>query len=67
MCDEDARDIEHEQATSEAQGAFHTVTLDVTVRIKVDALGSAHETDDIEDMVTAEAIYAGDIQNVEEV
>ena len=67
MCDEDARDEEHDRAGQEARGGFHKVTLDVTIRIEVDALGSAHETDDIADMVTDEAIYAGDIQSVEEV
>lgn len=67
MCDEDARDEEHDRVGQEARGTFHEVTLDVTVRITVDALGGTHLTDDLEDMVTAEAIYAGDIQSIEEV
>lgn len=67
MSDEDARDAEHDLHVSMAKGQCHEVTLDVTVRITVDALGRTHLTDDLEDMVTAEAIYAGDIQSIEEV
>ena len=64
---EDDRDAEQDAVGQEARGKFHTVTLDVVVRIEVEALGADHETDDVYDMVTAEALYAGDIQNVEEV
>ena len=64
---EDDRDLEQSLTRAEASGAFHTVTLDVLVRIKVDSLGSAHESDDIFDMVTGDALAEGDVLNVEEV
>jgi hypothetical protein len=64
---EDDRDAEQDAAGQEARGQHHTVTLDVLVRIEVEALGADHETDDVYDMVTSEALSQGDIQNVEEV
>jgi hypothetical protein len=64
---EDDRDAEQDAVGQEARGGSHVVTLDVTVRIKVDSLGSAHESDDIFDMVTGDALCDGDILNVEEV
>ena len=64
---EDDRDAEHDEAGQEARGQFHTVILEVLVRVRVDALGSTHETDDVFDMVTGEALSEGDILNVEEV
>ena len=65
MCDD--RDEEAERYTSMAKGDFHTVTLNVTVRITVDVPGSSHHSDDLEDMVTDDAMCEGDIQSVEEV
>lgn len=67
MCGEDARDAEADQFRALAAGDFHTVTLDVVVRITVNALGASHETDDLEDMVTGDALAEGDILNIEEV
>ena len=67
MCDEDARDEEAQVEGARARGQFHTVTLDVEVRVKVDVLGASHEADDIFDMVTGDSLCEGDIQNVEEV
>ena len=62
MCDEDARDAE-----ADYYRVFHAVTLDVVVRIRVDALGAYHESDDLEDMVTGDALAEGEILCVEEV
>ncbi len=67
MCDEDARDEEASQFRALAAGDFHEVTLDVVVRIKVDVLGASHDTDDLEDMVTGDALCEGEILNVEEI
>jgi hypothetical protein len=67
MCDSDARDEEVSQFRALAEGRVHEVTLDVTVRIRVDAIGADHETGDLEDMVTDVALSEGDIVNIEEV
>ena len=67
MCDQDARDEEASQFRALAEGQVHEVTVDVTVRIRVDALGATHETDDLEDMVTDTALSEGEIVNIEEV
>jgi len=67
MCDEDARDEEASQIRALAEGDFHKVTMDVVVRIKVDALGATHETEDLEDMVTGDALAEGEVLNVEEI
>jgi hypothetical protein len=67
MCDEDARDEERNRFRALAEGRVHKVTLDITVRITVTALGSDHETDDLEDMVTDVALSEGEIVNIEEV
>ena len=67
MCDEDARDVEANQFRALAKGDFHKVTLDVVVRIQVDALGAYHESDDLEDMVTGDALAEGEVLNIEEV
>lgn len=67
MCDEDARDEEADQFRALAEGRVHSVTLDVTVRISVDAFGAHHETGDLEDMVTDMALSEGEIVNIEEV
>lgn len=67
MCDEDTRDEEASQFRALAEGRVHKVTMDVTVRISVDALGAYHETDDLEDMVTSDALAEGEIVNIEEV
>ena len=66
-CGDDDQEAEADLASAEARGCFHKVTLDVKVRIKVDALGASHETDDVEDMVTGDALCNGDILSVEEV
>ena len=67
MCDEDARDEEASQFRALARGQFHTVTMDVTVRITVSRLGPDHETEDLEGMVTELALSEGDIVKIEEV
>lgn len=67
MGDEDTRDDEANQFRALARGEWHEVTLDVVVRIRVDALGANHETDDLEDMVTGDALAEGEILNIEEV
>jgi hypothetical protein len=65
-CDDD-RDMEQDIASAADRGQFHQVTMDVTVRITVLALGSTHEADDLEDMVTETALSEGEILNIEEV
>lgn len=68
MCDEDARDEEAGRFRSLARGDQHEVTMDVTVRITVWALGSTHKTDDLEDLITCDALaYESEIMNIEEV
>lgn len=67
MGDDDARDEEAEHFRALAEGRVHEVTLDVTVQIKVDAMGAMHDTDDLEDMVTGDALAEGDIVGIEEV
>ncbi len=64
---EDDRDAEAQVESARSQAQFHGVTLDVTVRIRIDVMGATHETDDVWDMVTDTALSAGEIQNVEEV
>lgn len=68
MCDEDARDEEASYYTAMAAGRFHEVTLDVTIRVRIQVPGSDHETGDIdEDFVSEQALQEGDIISVEEV
>ena len=67
MCDEDARDVEADQFRALAKGDFHAVTLEVVVRIQVDVLGAYHESDDLEDMVTGDALAEGEILCVKEI
>lgn len=68
MCDEDARDQEAGYYTAMAAGRFHEVTVDVTIRVKIQVPGADHETGDIdEDFVSEQALTEGDIVNVEEV
>ncbi len=67
MCDADARDEEARHFRALAEGATHRVTLDVTVRVTVDALGATHDTDDLEDMLADVALGEGDIVGIEEV
>lgn len=68
MCDDDARDEEARYYSAMARGDFHEVTLDVTIRVKVDVPGATHETGDIdEDFVSEQALTDGDIISVEEV
>lgn len=68
MCDEDARDEEASYYRAMAEGRFHEVTLDVTIRVRIQVPGNDHETGCIdEDFVSEQALQAGDIVNVEEV
>ena len=68
MCDEDTRDEEARYYAAMAAGRFHEVTVDVTIRVKIQVPGASHETGDIdEDFVSEQALQEGDIVSVEEV
>lgn len=67
MCDEDARDEEANRFRALADGDQHRVTMDVTIRITVFALGCCHDTEDLENMVTGDVLAEGDIVCIREI
>ena len=67
MCDEDARDEEHDLHVSMAKGECHEVTVDVVIRVTVMVPGAFHDPSDLEDLVSEKDLGEGEIQSVEEV
>lgn len=68
MGGEDERDEAAGYYSAMAAGRFHEVTLDVTIRVRIQIPGATHETGCIdEDFVSEQALQVGDIVRVEEV
>jgi len=67
MCDEDARDAEHDIHVSMAKGQCHEVTADVTVRVTLMVPGAFHDPFELEDLISETDLGEGEIMNVEEV